>query len=904
MMQGVKSYFVIGMLIVSVSLISFVPAIGSSTAPIVANDNELIIEDKDYSCKSVDSMNFPYDDYVSTMESTDISIVYPVIGKIYSFNTEGVSRALISLLNIALVIDRNLEAGATVNGPVDEVIFTLYQSNQEIETKTSDSPDMEGRYTCRFYSITSFFGSYKLTAAAYHNGVEVASNTVDKIVYLHVGEGGNRKPVPKAEFEFAAWEGKEVEFDASQSFDPDGEIVSYHWDFGDGGTSDEIATTHIYNYPGIFDVKLTVKDDEGYSEASTGQIRIVDYDLGCWITTKYNGKSDEVKLDIGVNEFIDMVYRGYDHRSYKLTMDEDDDTYILIRFGKTTVNGISAFMTTFQVEIDQSTDLSKDFEVNLEFRFPYSLLLSPYQVPSEEYFAGRVGYHYYAENPKLQGPHDVHTFFYFGKGSLQDPAILRMKIDPYPYGAEDIVPLSYEVKFVTVDDNKVEQFHRVLSLEFDPATEVTITSVPREGKINYNFGSETAGETTTISFRAWGGAFSDIIQRFILDPLPSFMRFDLTILGERSFLYEASNSYDLTYIVESQQSGEIVKLELEDLPRTIKVSWSLSIGLSAAHGLIDLDMSSNLGKVKLYIQGSSRPFFEIDDFPRKLRVEGDIDISALKGYISLSKYSGGTTTFYLPITFDKWEMETTVGIGDGSWTASFDLPNSGSNFVSIGLDTNGKSMFDADFSLYDKSTGREVIDVSVNDLATDNLQISFNNANGQIQNFKWQGKITKFIDLDLHVDYQSLDFNVKGSFEFIEKGKFLIELNKPVEVTFVDMTTGDFKLYGYISLYGDRKIMIEWELMENGFFRVYTFGKPVGNQFQLDFEYDPSGGGNYQYGFKITGQDFIEITRTIQWNTVDRIIPRIWILGDVPLPGDWDVDVLWKGKWYYDVPNI
>jgi PKD repeat protein len=890
------------MLIVSIFHVSLGSILGAETNISINGENEIKNQVNDY--KSTDSIDSQYTDDIYTMESTDISIVYPIIGKIYSFNTEGVYRTLISLLNIALVIDRNFETGATVDGPVDEVKFTLYQNKQEIETKTADGPNMEGRYTCRFYSITSFFGSYKITAVAYYDGVEVASNTVENIIYLHVGEGGNRKPVPKAEFEFAAWEGKEVDFDGSESYDPDGEIVSYHWDFGDGGTSNDITTTHIFNYPGIFDVKLTVEDNEGYSETAAGEIRIVDYDLGCWITTKYNGVSDEVKLDIGVNEFINMVYRGYGHRSYKLTMEDDDDTYIELRFGKTTINGISAVMTSFKVEVDQSTDLSEDFEVNLEFRFPYSLLLSPYQVPSEEYFAGRVGYHYYAEDPKLEGPHDVHTYFYFGKNSLQDPAILRMKIDPYPYGADDIVPLSYETKFVTVDDNKVEQFHRVLSLEFDPATELTITSVPREGKINYNFGSETAGMTTTISFRAWGGIFSDITQRFILDPLPSFMRFDLTVFGATSFLYEASTSYDLTYIVESEQSGEIVKLELDDLPRTIRVSWGLSLSLTSADGFIDLDMSSNLGKVKLYIMGSNRPFFEIDDFPRKLRVAGNIDITQLKGAISLSKYSGGTTTFYLPITFGDWEMETTVGLSDGSWTASFDLPNSGSNFVSVGLDTDGNPMFSVDFTLYNKKTGVEVIDVSVDALASDNLEVSFNNVNGQIQNFKWKGKITKFVELDLHVDYQSLDFNVQGSFEFFEKGKFLIELNKPVEVTFVDMTTGAFKLYGYISLYGDRKIMIDWELMENGHFTVYTFGQPVGNQFQLDFEYDPGGGGNYQYGFKITGQDFIEITRTIQWNTVDRIIPRIWILGDVPLPGDWDVDVLWKGEWYYDVPNI
>ena len=69
----------------------------------------------------------------------------------------------------------------------------------------------------------------------------------------------------------------------------------------------------------------------------------------------------------------------------------------------------------------------------------------------------------------------------------------------------------------------------------------------------------------------------------------------------------------------------------------------------------------------------------------------------------------------------------------------------------------------------------------------------------------------------------------------------------------------------------------------------------------MEFGYDPNGGGNYQYGFQLHGSDFIDITRTIMWQTDDRIIPRIWILGDNPLPGDWAIQVLWKGDWY-DVP--
>ncbi len=52
-------------------------------------------------------------------------------------------------------------------------------------------------------------------------------------------------------------------FDASGSYDLDGFIVSYEWDFGDGGTSSGISTSHIYNKSGEYTVTLIITDNLG-----------------------------------------------------------------------------------------------------------------------------------------------------------------------------------------------------------------------------------------------------------------------------------------------------------------------------------------------------------------------------------------------------------------------------------------------------------------------------------------------------------------------------------------------------------------------------------------------------------------------------------------------------------------
>jgi PKD repeat protein len=76
---------------------------------------------------------------------------------------------------------------------------------------------------------------------------------------------------PRSSFDYNPKKGLaplDVEFDASSSFDPDGSIISYRWNFGDGT---EISTTntritHRFETPGEYIVTLTVYDNGGDSD--------------------------------------------------------------------------------------------------------------------------------------------------------------------------------------------------------------------------------------------------------------------------------------------------------------------------------------------------------------------------------------------------------------------------------------------------------------------------------------------------------------------------------------------------------------------------------------------------------------------------------------------------------------
>lgn len=87
---------------------------------------------------------------------------------------------------------------------------------------------------------------------------------------------GNQPPVASALVIGAegasktAWTyaGMAVQFTAVGSYDPDGRIVKYAWDFGDNSSLFEgVNATHVYNAPGTYMAMLNVTDDAGASSS-------------------------------------------------------------------------------------------------------------------------------------------------------------------------------------------------------------------------------------------------------------------------------------------------------------------------------------------------------------------------------------------------------------------------------------------------------------------------------------------------------------------------------------------------------------------------------------------------------------------------------------------------------------
>jgi PKD repeat protein len=69
--------------------------------------------------------------------------------------------------------------------------------------------------------------------------------------------------------------GQAISVGGGGSFDVDGSIASYSWDFGDGATSVETSPTHTYATPGTYTIGLTTTDDRGASRTVSTSVAVI-----------------------------------------------------------------------------------------------------------------------------------------------------------------------------------------------------------------------------------------------------------------------------------------------------------------------------------------------------------------------------------------------------------------------------------------------------------------------------------------------------------------------------------------------------------------------------------------------------------------------------------------------------
>jgi len=87
-------------------------------------------------------------------------------------------------------------------------------------------------------------------------------------------EANDHAPTASAGAPYAGVEGTSVPFSAAGSSDPDGDALSYAWDFGDGATGTGAAPTHAYADNGAYTALVIVTDPYGAADTAASAVTV------------------------------------------------------------------------------------------------------------------------------------------------------------------------------------------------------------------------------------------------------------------------------------------------------------------------------------------------------------------------------------------------------------------------------------------------------------------------------------------------------------------------------------------------------------------------------------------------------------------------------------------------------
>jgi hypothetical protein len=232
----------------------------------------------------------------------------------------------------------NAAPNADANGPYSGYI------DISILFDGSDSTDPDGSivgYRWDFENDGTYDTSWLSTSTTTHIYIDVGTYTTKLEVKDNYGltdtdtatvtvNESSRElytPVSDANGPYVKLTFQNIIFDGSGSYDTDGTIENYTWNFGDETTGYGIEPVHSYNTSGIFTITLTVTDNDGLMDVNTTTANII-------LDSDGDGWDDEIEQSYGTDpqneldtppDFDDDGIPDEDSSDGKYIGDTDDD---------------------------------------------------------------------------------------------------------------------------------------------------------------------------------------------------------------------------------------------------------------------------------------------------------------------------------------------------------------------------------------------------------------------------------------------------------------------------------------------------------------------------------------------------------------------------------------------------
>jgi len=153
-------------------------------------------------------------------------------------------------------------------GEDDDGIVVMYNWSSDIDGFLSDKAS--------FTKIDLTEGTHTITFKVRDNKNLWSLAKITTIKIEEKSPEDNNIPVAIIKCDDTGYVNKSVTFDASDSYDINGTITSYIWDFGDGNTSSEITVEHNFSKKGEYTIVLTVTDNLNQESSTNKIINILD----------------------------------------------------------------------------------------------------------------------------------------------------------------------------------------------------------------------------------------------------------------------------------------------------------------------------------------------------------------------------------------------------------------------------------------------------------------------------------------------------------------------------------------------------------------------------------------------------------------------------------------------------
>jgi len=162
-----------------------------------------------------------------------------------------------------------------------------------------------------FDAVAAVFASIMQKPTLFVGGaLPIQLVTIERLSDENEGEETNHPPVADFIYGSITPVVDEVVKFIDKSYDPDGDELSYLWNFGDGSTSDEQNPEHVYESPGTYEVTLKVTDEEGLNDSITKEIEVAEQsEETIPVALIYGTVTDENDLPVS-NAVIKAIYAG------------------------------------------------------------------------------------------------------------------------------------------------------------------------------------------------------------------------------------------------------------------------------------------------------------------------------------------------------------------------------------------------------------------------------------------------------------------------------------------------------------------------------------------------------------------------------------------------------------------